>query len=101
MAPLLVAVCLSLFGCSILAACVYHTLAFGNGDTETGNFNRYVYITKVDPVTKAIDRSWFEVATTERTSFGFVNMWVVGAIFLVGGPAVWALEYAFRDNRHF
>ena len=103
MKPLIVifAIGMSLFGCLILATCGYHTWKFGGGDMEIGNFNRYAYFTQVDPMTKAVDRSWADMPTGERIPFHAVNMWVVGAIFLVGGPALLSLNHVLRDNRHF
>ena len=95
------AITVSLFGCLVLSVCTYYTWKFGQGDTEVGNFNRFVYITKIDPVTKSVDRSWADAPTAERTWFTFVNMWFVGTMFLIAGPGIVALEYAFRDNRHF
>jgi hypothetical protein len=96
-----ITLCISLFGCLVLGTCIYYTWRFGGGDAEIGNFNRYVYTTRVDPMNKSIDRSWAERPTTERPLSTFVNMWAVGAMFIVAGPTITALEYALRDNRHF
>jgi hypothetical protein len=90
------AACGFLFGCIILVSCTYYLRAFGNG-----NFNEVIYITEIDPITKTVSRSWTDRPTTERSSSTFINMWAVGAMFLIAGPAVLALEYALRDNRHF
>jgi len=86
----------SLLGCLILVTCVYFEWVFGNG-----NFNEVIYITKSDPLTKTVDRSWAETPTTERTAFAFMNMWAVGTMFLVSGPAILALDSSLRDNHHF
>jgi hypothetical protein len=86
----------ALVGCAILGTCVYHEWAFGNG-----NFNQVVYITKVDPVTKTVDRNWAEVPTAERAGVTFVNMWAVGAMFLLPGPVILAMDHSFRGNKHF
>jgi len=97
----LFAICVSAFGCLILTTCTYYTLVFGRGDTEIGNFNRFSYTTKLDPTTMEVERSWADAPTTERSLFYFVNMWAVGAAFLVTGPATVALELALLDTEHF
>lgn len=90
------AVGISLLGCLLLGTCAYYAFVFGNG-----NFNQVTYITKVDPTTKTVERDWVELPTTERGGSNFINMWLIGAMLLIAGPAIVALDYALRDNRNF
>ena len=87
---------ISLLGCLLLGTCGYYACVFGNG-----NFNQVTYITKIDPVTKTVDRDWADLPTAERNGSSLINMWWIGAMLLIAGPAIVALEHAFRDSHHF